>query len=89
MQLNNDRKKSFKSVYHLNDEKVIQIASKEFPNSITSISGNNKYALVSNPKPYQLSSQWTALFSKNDLAVKNINNGPKSHINFKNDLFTI
>ena len=75
MQLNNDRKKSFKSVYHLNDEKVIQIATREFPNSITSISGNNKYALVSNPKPYQLSSQWTALFSKNDLAVKNINNG--------------
>ena len=75
MQLNNDRKKSFKSVYHINDEKVIQIATKEFPNSITSENGNNKYALISNPEPYQLSSQWTALFSKHDLAVRNINNG--------------
>ena len=45
MQLNNDRKKSFKSVYHINDEKVIQKkekvvisnqGSKNYPNSITS-----------------------------------------------------
>ena len=75
MQLNNDKKKSFKSVYNFDNEKVVQIANKDFPNAIISEHGNGEYALISNPQPYQLSSQWTALFSKNDLAVKNIKNG--------------
>ncbi len=75
MQLNNDKKKSFKSVYNFDNEKVVQIANKDFPNAIISEHGNSEYALISNPQPYQLSSQWTALFSKNDLAVKNIKNG--------------
>ena len=74
-QIENDMKKSFQTVYHIKDDKLIQIATKEFPIAILSDEGNSDYALISNPEPYQLSSQWTALFSMNDLAVMNINNG--------------
>ena len=74
-QIENDIKKSFQTVYHIKDDKLIQIATKEFPNALLSNEGNGDYALISNPEPYQLSSQWTALFSMNDLAVININNG--------------
>ena len=74
-QVKNDRRKSFQTVFHLKDSKLIQIATKEFPNALLSNEGNGDYALISNPEPYQLSSQWTALFSMNDLAVMNINNG--------------
>ena len=74
-QVKNDRRKSFQTVFHLKDSKLIQIATKEFPNALLSNEGNGDYALISNPEPYQLSSQWTALFSMNDLAVVNINNG--------------
>jgi len=74
-QIENDMKKSFQTVYHINDDRLIQIATKEFPIAILSDEGNGDFALISNPKPYQLSSQWTALYSMNDLAVININNG--------------
>ena len=76
-QIDNDMKKSYQTVYHLKDDRLIQIATKEFPNAIISNEGDADYALISNPEPYQLSSQWTALYSKNDLAVININNGDK------------
>ena len=74
-QIENDMKKSFQTVYHIKDDKLIQIATKEFPIATLSDEGDGDYALISNPEPYQLSSQWTALFSMNDLAVMNINNG--------------
>ena len=74
-QIENDMKKSFQTVYHIKDDKLIQIATKEFPIATLSDEGNSDYALISNPEPYQLSSQWTALFSMNDLAVINIKNG--------------
>jgi len=74
-QLKNDKNKSFKAVYHLKENKTIQIETEEFPNSILSDEGNGNYALISNRKPYQLSSQWTGKFSANDLAVLNIENG--------------
>ncbi len=83
-QIENDMKKSFQTVYHIEDDKLIQIATKEFPIATLSDEGNSDYALISNPEPYQLSSQWTALFSMNDLAVMNIKNG-KSKIAIKSN----
>lgn len=74
-QVKNDRKKSFQTVYHLKEKKLIQIATKEFPNARLSDEGNGDYALISTQKPYQLSSQWTSQFSTNDLAILNLNNG--------------
>ena len=75
MQLKNDKRKSFQSVYHLKEDKIIQIANKEFPRALLSDEGNGDHALISTTEPYQLSSQWTGQFSKNDLKVININNG--------------
>ena len=75
IQVKNDKKKSFQTVYHLKDKKLIQIASKEFPDAILSDQGNGDYALISTNKPYQLSSQWTGQFSTNDLAILNLKNG--------------
>jgi dipeptidyl aminopeptidase/acylaminoacyl peptidase len=74
-QLKNDKNKSFQAVYHLKKNKLIQIESEEFSNSILSDEGNGNYALISNRKPYQLSSQWTGQFLANDLAVLNIEDG--------------
>ena len=74
-QVKKDRKKSFQTVYHLKEGKLIQIATKEFPNSLLSNEGNGDFALISTTEPYQLSSQWTGQFSKNDLKVINIKNG--------------
>jgi dipeptidyl aminopeptidase/acylaminoacyl peptidase len=74
-QLKNDRKKSFQTVYHLKKNKLIQIATKEYPDALLSDEGNGEFALISNRKPYQLSAQWTALFSMHDLAVLDLNTG--------------
>ena len=80
MQLKNDKKKSFLAVYHLKADKLIQLANKKFPNSTLTYNGNSDYALISNPEPYQLSSQWTGQFSKNDLAIVNIKTGMSKSI---------
>ena len=74
-QLKNDKDKSYRTAYHLKENKLIQIETEEFPNSILGDEGNAEYALISTREPYQLSSQWTGLFSANDLAVINVNNG--------------
>ncbi|MCO4820875.1 MAG: S9 family peptidase [Flavobacteriaceae bacterium] len=76
IQAKNDRKKSFQTVYHLNNKKLVQIATKEFPNSSRlGDEGNADFALISNNEPYQLEAQWTGQFSTNDLRVININDG--------------
>ena len=75
LQVKNDQKKSFQTVYHLDNKKLIQIATKEYPDASIADEGNATFALVSNNEPYALESQWTGQFSVNDLAVVNINNG--------------
>lgn len=74
-QVKYDRKKSFQTVFQLKDKKLLQIATKEFPNAVLSDEGNGDYALISTRKPYQLSSQWTAQFYTNDLAILNLKSG--------------
>lgn len=78
LQVKNDKKKSFQTVYHLTNKKLVQIATKEFPNSSgLADEGNGNFALVSNNEPYQLESQWTGQFSTNDLAIVNVNDGSR------------
>ncbi len=74
-QINNDKKKSFLTVVHLKDKKLVQIATKEYPDASLSDKGNGNFALVSTNTPYALESQWTGQFSTNDLTVVNINDG--------------
>ena len=74
-QVKNDKKKSFQTVYHLKNKKLIQIATKEYPNASLGDQGNADYALVNTTEPYALEAQWTGQFSANDLAIVNINDG--------------
>ena len=76
LQANNDRKKSFQAVYHLNKNKLVQLASEEYPNLRLADEGNAKHALLSNPEPYLLESQWTGRRA-NDYAVVNTETGEK------------
>ena len=75
IQVKNDRKKSFETVYHLKENKLVQIANKNFPNAILPSRNDGNRALISNPTPYQLSSQWTGQFYKHDLAIVNLETG--------------
>ena len=74
-QLSSDKKRSYQTVVHLENKKLIQIATQEFPRALLSDEGNGDYALISTTEPYQLSSQWTGQFSKNNLKVINVNSG--------------
>ncbi len=75
LQVKNDKKKSFQTVYHLKNKNVVQIATKDFPNARLADEGNATHALVSTNLPYALESQWTGQFSTNDLSIVNVNDG--------------
>ena len=75
IQAKNDRKKSFETVYHLKENKLVQIGNKNFPNALLPSNYDGNHALISNPSPYQLTSQWTGQFYKHDLAVVNLETG--------------
>ena len=70
-----DKKKSYRTVIHLNKyNQLIQIASPEYPNCYITDEGNANHALISNPIPYQLESQWTGR-SNSDFAIVNLEDG--------------
>jgi dipeptidyl aminopeptidase/acylaminoacyl peptidase len=74
LQVKNDQTKSFQTVYHLNNKKLVQIASKDYPDTRLADEGNGTFALVSNDEPYILESQWTGRTAA-DLAIVNVNTG--------------
>ena len=61
LQVNRDKRKSYTAVVNLTSKKIIQLATKEYPNAIFADEGNAANVLVNNPVPYQLESQWTAI----------------------------
>lgn len=75
LQVNSERKRSYEAVIHLNkNNKLVQIATTEYPNTDLGNEGNSENALISNPAPYQLESQWTG-GSKEDYAIRNTTTG--------------
>ena len=74
LQVKNDKKKSFQTVYHLKNKNIVQIATKDFPNARLADEGNGTHALVSTNMPYMLESQWTGRRAS-DVSVVNINTG--------------
>jgi dipeptidyl aminopeptidase/acylaminoacyl peptidase len=74
LQVNSDRKKSYQTVLHLNSNKVVQLATKEYPNATLGNEGNATNVLVSNPVPYQLESQWSAVWAS-DYGIVNSTTG--------------
>lgn len=79
LQLKNDLKKSFKTVINLKNEKLIQLATVEFPEAEIGNKGNAAFALVNNPLPYELESQWTGQNAR-DYAIVAINTGETTEI---------
>ncbi|MDG2194169.1 MAG: prolyl oligopeptidase family serine peptidase [Polaribacter sp.] len=74
LQVKNDKKKSYETVIHLNSKKLVQIASTKYPKAQLADEGNSSIALVSNPAPYQLESQWSGSWDS-DYAIVHTTTG--------------
>ncbi len=74
MQLENDQKRSFKTVYHWEQDDIVQIATEAYPDAKLAKDGNATFAVVTNLEPYYLESQWTGKRAF-DMAVINIETG--------------
>lgn len=74
LQVKNDQKKSYSTVVHVDKNKLVQLATKANPNAQIGDEGNAEIALLSNPVPYQLESQWTGIRS-NDYSIINTSTG--------------
>ncbi len=79
LQVKNDTKKPYQTVINLNNKNVVQIADTTYPNSRLGSEGNADYALIENPTPYQLQSQWDALRLK-DIAIVHVATGERRKI---------
>ena len=79
LQVKNDQKKSYTTAVHLNSKKIIQLATIAYPNAKLGNEGNADNVLVSNPVPYQLESQWSAVWAS-DYAVVNATTGALTKI---------
>lgn len=79
LQVKNEQRKSYQTVIHLNSKKLLQLATTEYPNSRLADKGNASIALLSNPKPYMLESQWTGN-RNNDFAIIDITNGTSKEV---------
>lgn len=74
LQVKNDQKKSYQTLIDLKSRMLVHIGSTYYPTTQLGDEGNASYALVANPKPYQLEGQWTAARAS-DYALINTNNG--------------
>ena len=79
LQVKNDKKRSYQTAYHLNTNKLVQLANKEYPNVKLGNDGNAQFALVDNPTPHQLESQWDGLWAR-EYALVNSNTGEHKKI---------
>lgn len=59
LQLKNDSIASYHAVVHLKDNKIIPLATSDFPNTELGDEGNAPYALINTTLPHELESQWT------------------------------
>jgi len=80
LQVKNDRKKSYQSLIQLtNGNKLVQLSTTKYPNARIADEGNADFALISDPKPYQLESQWTGMRAS-DYAIVNTATGESKSI---------
>lgn len=59
LRLKNDSIASFRAVVHVDNNKVVPLASSEYPNTELGDEGNAEYALINTTLPHELESQWT------------------------------
>ena len=74
LQVKNDKNKSYIAVYDLESNKATTIASTKYPSALIGDEGNASHALLSDPVPYQLESQWT-IENAQDIALYSMENG--------------
>jgi dipeptidyl aminopeptidase/acylaminoacyl peptidase len=79
LQVKNDAKESYVTAIHLATNKLVQLGSIEYPDTRIGDEGNAEFALLSNPEPYLLESQWTGN-SARDYAIVNTNTGNITNI---------
>ncbi|MCK0109777.1 prolyl oligopeptidase family serine peptidase [Flavobacteriaceae bacterium S0825] len=79
LQVKNDQKKSYQTVVHLNNKKLVQLATTEYPNARLTDKGNASVALVSNQEPYLLESQWTGR-RNSDYAIVDVTTGTSNKV---------
>jgi len=60
LDVNDDKKKAYLSLYDFSSEAFVQIANEDFDMVRYGDEGNAKYAVIANATPYMLQSQWTA-----------------------------
>ena len=84
LQVRNDKRKSYTTAVHLNSNKVVQLATKEYPNARLGNEGNSNNVLVANATPYMLESQWSAIRAS-DYAIVNSSTGVTTKIMSKVD----
>lgn len=59
LQVANDRKKSYLTAIHLNENnKLVQLATTEYPNAALGNEGNSGQVLINTSLPYELQRQW-------------------------------
>ncbi len=75
-----DQKKTFKGVYHIEDELFVQIADEEMENFRTVNFGNANHALGSSYKPYMVEHTWQYPW-RSDVYFVDLKSGDKKLIN--------
>ena len=79
IQAGRDKRKSYSAALHLNSNKVVQLATTKYPNASFGNEGNSENVLISNPTPYMLESQWSAVRAS-DYAIINSSTGAVKNI---------
>ena len=79
LQVKDDLKKSYQTVLDLNNNSIIQLATREYPNASIGNEGDAAYSLVRNSEPYQLESQWKG-YTASDYALVNVASGETKEI---------
>ncbi len=82
LQVKNNKKKAYLSLYDFNQNKMVQIANLEFDMARYGDEGNSDYAIIGNRTPYMLESQWTAQRPM-DMQRVDLNTGQTSDIGTK------
>ncbi len=60
LDVKDDKKKSYLSLYDFNKNEMLQIADSKFDMARYADEGNAQFAVIANGTPYELQSQWTA-----------------------------
>lgn len=75
LQVDNDKRKSYLAAIHLNENnKLVQLATTDYPDVSLGNEGNAAFALISTSLPYQLQSQWEG-GTYRDYSLVNISTG--------------